>query len=407
MKKNLVILGLVLVVILAINYFFQSYYFPGSTIDGQDVSFKPREIEHIESIKGSFELTSNSVTMNYKLLSDSMSYSYYRPPIEFFSLKPLKFSSTKSLVYSQDRLKEEIGEVYKTLPENRPSEDANLSLEKGELILKPQKIGYNFPSQEELFEIISSALEKDNFSLDLDQYVEEPAILTRDLRSNYKALESYSLTNQDYDWTLEGEELFALFNDDFTVNKKKAQQAMEKYFTEADTWNTMWKVDQEESLPSFLEALEKRKKTWEVSYSRVKRSHGGNTLNNGIAVSIAKQWLWVFVNGQEVFQAPIITGNPNRGYPTHRGYWYILEKDTNTRLANTNREGESYDVAVRYWMQFNYEGMIEGFHDADWQWAFGSDAYLWNGSHGCVNVAPMDMPTLYSLSWVGMTVWVY
>ena len=182
---------------------------------------------------------------------------------------------------------------------------------------------------------------------------------------------------------------------------------MEDFFTEADSWNTIWMVDQEESFPNFLKALENRKKTWEVSYTRVKRSHNGNTMHNGIAISIADQWLWVFVNGQEVFQAPVVTGNPNKGYPTHRGYWSILEKDTNTRLINTNREGEKYDVAVRYWMQFNYEGMIEGLHDADWQWGFGTDAYLWHGSHGCVNVAPWDMPTLFSLSWVGMTVWVY
>lgn len=81
--------------------------------------------------------------------------------------------------------------------------------------------------------------------------------------------------------------------------------------------------------------------------------------------------------------------------------------DTNTRLVNTNREGYSYDVPVQFWMQINNEGMIEGIHDADWQWAFGTDHYLYGGSHGCINLHPQDMAGLYYQCWVGMPVWVY
>ncbi|HJD30244.1 MAG TPA: L,D-transpeptidase, partial [Candidatus Blautia avicola] len=27
-----------------------------------------------------------------------------------------------------------------------------------------------------------------------------------------------------------------------------------------------------------------------------------------------------------------------------------------------------------------------GFHDADWRWYFGGSIYLYNGSHGCINL---------------------
>ena len=48
--------------------------------------------------------------------------------------------------------------------------------------------------------------------------------------------------------------------------------------------------------------------------------------------------------------------------------------------------GEDYEANVTYWMPF--AGNV-GIHDASWRSEFGGNLYLWEGSHGCVNV-PYD-----------------
>ena len=37
----------------------------------------------------------------------------------------------------------------------------------------------------------------------------------------------------------------------------------------------------------------------------------------------------------------------------------------------------------------------QGLHDAYWQYSFGGDAYMWNGSHGCVNLPSDVAGTIY------------
>ena len=48
-----------------------------------------------------------------------------------------------------------------------------------------------------------------------------------------------------------------------------------------------------------------------------------------------------------------------------------------------------------------------GFHDAEWQWAFGDDMYIDNGSHGCVNLPLEVAEQLYGFVYPGMPVFVY
>lgn len=392
---------------LGANHYFKSHYFPGSSIDGQDVSWQERSWEHIEGLDESFRISSEKLGLDFQLLEGQLSYHYDRPALEDFTLKAINFTSTRELVYDRELLKDQIAKLVEELPENRPAQDALLKVEDGKLIRKKAHEGYDFPSEEELLEIVEKGLQEKNYSWNLDPYILQAKELAQEDQDKYLALKDYSITNIDYDWTLEDEDLLQLYNEDLSLNEEKAKQAFYDYFDWADGGATIWKVDQEASLPAFMEALREKEEDWQVSYERVRRHHNGNTMNNGIAVSLDRQWLWVFQNGQEIFQAPVVTGNPNRGYSTHRGNWTILNKATDTRLANTNREGHSYDVPVSYWMQFNNMGMIEGFHDATWHWAFGTDVYLYDGSHGCVNLSTGDMPILYNLAYVGMPVWVY
>lgn len=52
-------------------------------------------------------------------------------------------------------------------------------------------------------------------------------------------------------------------------------------------------------------------------------------------------------------------------------------------------------------------GNSYGIHDANWRSTFGGQIYLTNGSHGCVNVPPANMPALYQAVKVGTPVVIY
>ena len=409
MKKSLTLILILLLVILSANVLFYYIYFPGSTLNGELVSWSKRPDARVEALDEQLFFVSDKAGINQEITPKGFfSYAYELPEKELFTLRPLHQETSKALRYDEAKLKEYVQAAHQHLPENQAARNASLSLKEGEIHLEPSKTEIAIPDAETLYTRAQEALQDNVFSISLDEYIHEPEVPSRELRSEANRWKKYRLLCKDYEWTLDGKDYLSLFKEDFSLDKEKAEEVFTAYFDQADQGKTMWVVDQEDSLPTFLQALEEKKSTWEPSYERVVRSPDpGYTMGDGIAVSLDRQWLWLFRGGSVVFQAPVITGNPNKGYATHRGNWSILEMNTNTRLANTNREGYSYDVPVSYWMQINTMGMIEGIHDATWHWAFGTDHYLYDGSHGCINLHPSDMATLYYQCWVGMPVWVY
>ena len=73
-------------------------------------------------------------------------------------------------------------------------------------------------------------------------------------------------------------------------------------------------------------------------------------------------------------------------HATPAGVYSILYTEPDSKLIG-EKDPETgkpiYETYVRYWMPFTYQG--HGFHDADWQTAFGGSTYQSYGSHGCVN----------------------
>ena len=116
-------------------------------------------------------------------------------------------------------------------------------------------------------------------------------------------------------------------------------------------------------------------------------------------VSLSDQYMWMIKDKKVVFESPIVSGNPNTGHETPKGAFILYEKKKNAELYS-----EEYNTTVDWWMAFCDD---VGFHDAVWQESFGGEVYLYNGSHGCVNL-PLDAAEeLYSISYVGLPVFVY
>ena len=121
--------------------------------------------------------------------------------------------------------------------------------------------------------------------------------------------------------------------------------------------------------------------------------------NSYIEVSLKKQKLWVFIEGELKMTSDVVTGNLSRNYGTPKGVYDITYKERDATLV-----GEDYNTPVSYWMPFN--GNI-GFHDASWRNEFGKDIYKKSGSHGCVNMPPKNAAKMYDLITKGMPVIVY
>ena len=146
-----------------------------------------------------------------------------------------------------------------------------------------------------------------------------------------------------------------------------------------------WIVDSDALRESVLEHVETGKSDeLPIPFAREGINYGEENFGGTyIEVSIDNQHIWMYIDGVCVKDSPVVTGNPNKGNPTRKGIFLV-----DAIIYDTHLKGDDFDVHVNFWMPF--DGGI-GLHDAAWRYGnFGGDIYLWNGSHGCVNM-PYDM----------------
>ena len=116
-----------------------------------------------------------------------------------------------------------------------------------------------------------------------------------------------------------------------------------------------------------------------------------------VLVDLSEQRAIFYKNGMRVLADNCVTGDAKKGYQTTVGIHQITFKDTNRTLKGSY--GEAF---VKYWMRFTAGG--QGLHDAGWRRNFGSQIYVSNGSHGCVNLPRETAATIFANSYVGMPV---
>lgn len=176
-----------------------------------------------------------------------------------------------------------------------------------------------------------------------------------------------------------------------------------------------WALDVEKETALVQTAFEKGETS--VSASNIhgngwnKEGYGYETIaNNGIGgtyaeVSIAEQRIWLYRDGNLVLTTNVVTGKHSTGEDTSPGVWYILFKRTPYTLKGSAVGKADYEVKVDYWAPFTNSG--QGFHDAGWRTNWNSNAYLTQGSGGCVNVTPSMMKAVYDNLSVYQPVVVY
>lgn len=118
-----------------------------------------------------------------------------------------------------------------------------------------------------------------------------------------------------------------------------------------------------------------------------------------VEIDLDNQCLWLYKNGNLIIKSPLVSGNVSTGYRTRNGVFSIYGKTRGTYLT-----GPTWRSYVDYWMPFN--GGV-GLHDASWRSSFGGTTYIYDGSHGCINLPPKNAATIYNNVSIGTKVIVY
>lgn len=140
------------------------------------------------------------------------------------------------------------------------------------------------------------------------------------------------------------------------------------------------------------------------------RDGADDLMGNYIEVSLDNQYMWCYKNGEAVMETAIVSGKPEgintktgetEDWSTLRGAFELAYKASPFTLSS---DIYGYETEVQYWMPFE-DG--QGFHDADWQTAFGGTVYQYAGSHGCINMPVDQAAALYSYVEDGYPVIIY
>jgi lipoprotein-anchoring transpeptidase ErfK/SrfK len=131
-----------------------------------------------------------------------------------------------------------------------------------------------------------------------------------------------------------------------------------------------------------------------------------------IVVSLSKQWLYAYLNGQQVFNTAIMSGRP--ALPTPVGTFHVFAKLSPTTFYSPFPPSSPYWYApthINYALEFLSGGYF--LHDSWWHSVYGPGTNGWHydpqfgwqsGSHGCVAMPLSSAAWLYQWAPIGTTV---
>ena len=118
-----------------------------------------------------------------------------------------------------------------------------------------------------------------------------------------------------------------------------------------------------------------------------------------VEVDLDNQQLTFIKNGTVLVNTDIVTGLvTTRQTPT--GLY-----ESHNRQRNCVLVGSDFRVFVKYWV--SVIGDVIGLHDASWRSVFGGDIYVYNGSHGCINIPEAAMAKIFENIDDGTPVLIY
>lgn len=313
----------------------------------------------------------------------------------------------------QQKIKESLGELAMLSAENMVAPtDAYLEVTDTGVEIIPEVIGSTV-DKDKLLDTVLDTLEQGGTSVDLAQ--QDCYVLPAVTAENSAIVEPFQQMNAmsdmaiTYDFDYQKEVLdFSRFSDWVSFDPQKGveidrDQALgyvaelaRKYDTygktrqfETSGGNVIqvsggiygWQMNQGKTADALIELL---KAGESVTVKPIYTSYGfyqsenddiGNTY---IEIDLTKQHMWYYVNGELYVDTGVVTGLPGTWRETPTGTFTVWSKEAKRYIS-----GEDYKFWVECWMPIDWTGV--GIHDASWQSSFGGDAYLYRGSHGCIN----------------------
>ena len=111
-----------------------------------------------------------------------------------------------------------------------------------------------------------------------------------------------------------------------------------------------------------------------------------------VEVDVLNQRVYYYIDNELYYDCGCVTGTEG-SHSTPSGIFSIIDKENGRYLMGYNSDGSvAYKAYVEYWMSFypHY-----GLHDASWRDSFGGERYLYDGSHGCVNLSRYSAGKIY------------
>lgn len=98
-------------------------------------------------------------------------------------------------------------------------------------------------------------------------------------------------------------------------------------------------------------------------------------------ISLDEQHMWLYIDNNLIVDTDVVTGLNNTKYETPKGIYYVRSLN-----QHYNMDYGDGSAICDYFILITPNGI--GIHDSKKRDMFGSDIYVTNGSHGCINTPP-------------------
>jgi len=447
-----IILGIILIIYLAGSLFFRNHFYIRSKVNGVGASFRTAQSTYDKIINSADKYTISfidadgnvinevssselGVGVNYDesevqtLLDSQTGFNWVLRlfvPAEYYTATGNSYDATKvtAVASSLD---------FSNQSSTTESQDATIQFDGEKFVIVDEVYGDKI-TEEGVEEAIIYAVENLQTEINLADGTcyEKPNVLASDanIQKAVDVLNNYMDTDIHYDLG-EGitEEIPAdtkatWFTWDDSFNVSFDRDAIGEYVNSmGDKYNTYgkkkeftttsgetievpagsfgWRIAYDGEIDAIIADLEGGEDvTRDFTYLYYGTSHGEHDYGNSyVEVNLTEQHVYVYKDGEMVFDTDCVSGKISANHGTHTGVYPIAYKQTDATL-----KGDNYESHVNYWMPFN---MGEGLHDATWRSSFGGTIYKTGGSHGCVNLPLSAAEQIYNIVEAGWPVIVF
>lgn len=452
-KKNLILIiaaTTVAAIYLGAATFFSFHFCPGSKLNGQDISWMTiSQVRDLVDSKASSyvldivgrsgldeKITASDISWKpdfNESLNDNLGFvNGLKWPV--YVLSHRSFTNEDMASFDEELLKSKINSMSFFKEENMISPvDAQLVFDEtlAEYTIVPEDYGSK-ADRDAFYEAVVEALSTMQMTLSLDKagVYEEPKIFSdnKALTDECQSLNKYASAKITYTFgddviTVDGNYIKDWISYDGTTTTLDTDKVNEFVNTLGRTYDTFgrdrtfttslgqtitvsggdygWWMDRDTTLSELVTAIESTSICdMTPVYFGTAAQYGSQDYGTSyVEVDLDHQHVYVYENGSLVIDTDCVSGKATNDRVTPTGTFGITYKERDATLT-----GQNYSSDVKYWMPFY--GNV-GLHDASWRSSFGSDIYVTNGSHGCINLPPDAAAVIFEHVEKGEAVIVY